>query len=77
MWKIEHTIPISNEYGWLWVIRAIGSPLTACKAIAFSVDEGEGGKLERSWFTASVCKQAERWKWKTAEPAVERWSHLQ
>jgi hypothetical protein len=63
-WKIEHTIPIDTQ-------------LATCKEIAFSVDEGKGAKLQRSWFTADVCKQAQRWKWASAEPAVERWEFLQ
>jgi hypothetical protein len=76
-WKIEHDIPIGNEHGQLRVIRLIESPLAACKEIAFSVDEGKGDKLTRDWFTSSVCKQTDRWKWASAEPAVERWGFLQ
>jgi hypothetical protein len=76
-WKIEHIVPIGNEHGQLQVVRAIDSPLAACKEIAFSVDEGEGAKLERAWFTTNICKQAQTWKWATAEPAVERWEFLQ
>jgi hypothetical protein len=76
-WKIEHTIPIGNEHGRLQVVRAIDSPLAACKEIAFSVDEGKGDKLKASWFTSDVCKQAQTWKWASAEPAVERWGFLQ
>jgi hypothetical protein len=76
-WKIEHSIPIGNEHGQLHVVRAIDSPLAACKEIAFSVDEGEGAKLQRAWFTTSICKQAHQWKWASAEPAVERWGFLQ
>jgi hypothetical protein len=76
-WKIEHTIPIGNEHGRLQVVRAIDSPLAACKEIAFSVDEGKGEKLKASWFTSDVCKQAQTWKWASAEPAVERWGFLQ
>jgi hypothetical protein len=76
-WKIEHTIPIGDEQGRLRVVRTIGSPLADCKEIAFSVDEGKGDRLKRSWFTSDVCKQAERWKWASAEPAVERWGFLQ
>lgn len=76
-WKIEHTIPIGDEHGQLRVVRVIDSPLAACKEIAFSVDEGKGDKLKRTWFTTDVCKQAERWKWAAAEPAVERWGYLQ
>jgi hypothetical protein len=76
-WKIEHTIPIGDEHGQLRVVRAIDTPLTACKEIAFSVDEGKGDKLKRAWFISDVCKQAARWKWASAEPAVERWGFLQ
>jgi hypothetical protein len=76
-WKIVHTIPIGDEHGQLRVIRDIDSPLAACKEIAFSVDTNEGKKFKRSWYTSDVCKQAERWKWASAEPAVERWGYLQ
>ena len=76
-WKIEHTIPIGDEHGQLRVVRSIDSPLAACKEIAFSVDEGRDDKLKREWFTTEVCKQAETWKWASAEPAVERWGFLQ
>jgi hypothetical protein len=76
-WKIEHTIPIGDEHGQLRVVRAIDSPLAACKEIAFSVDQGKGASLQRAWYTSSVCKQAARWKWASAEPAVERWGFLQ
>lgn len=72
-WKIEHTIPTGNEHGQLWVVRAIDLPLATCKELAFSVDEDK----TRSWDTADVCKQAERWKWASAEPAVARWGFLQ
>jgi hypothetical protein len=76
-WKINHTIPIGDEHGQLRVVRVIDSPLAACKEIAFSVDEGNGAKLRRDWYISDVCKQADRWKWASAEPAVERWGFLQ
>lgn len=76
-WKIEHTIPVGDEHGQLRVVRTIDSPLAACREVAFSVNEGDGDKLKRAWFTTTVCKQAERWKWAAAEPAVERWGFLQ
>jgi hypothetical protein len=76
-WKIEHTIPIGNEHGRLQVVRVIDSPLASCKEIAFSVDEGKAEKLHRAWFTTDVCKDAQTWKWSSAEPAVERWGFLQ
>jgi hypothetical protein len=76
-WKIEHTIPIGNEHGQLRVVRTIDSPLAACKEVAFSVDGGDAKDLKRAWFTTSICKQTEGWKWAAAEPAVERWGFLQ
>jgi hypothetical protein len=77
VWKIEHTIPIGNEHGRLRVVRVIDSPLAVCKEIAFSVEEGEGDKVQRALFTTDICKQEETWKWASAEPAVERWGFLQ
>lgn len=76
-WKIEHTIPIGDENGQLRVVRTIDNPLAECREVAFSVDEGKGNKFKRSWYTASICKQTEHWKWASAEPAVERWGFLQ
>lgn len=76
-WKIEHDIPIGDEHGVLQVVRQVDNPLAACKQIVFSVDEGKGEKLQRAWYSADICHQADRWKWASAEPAVERWGYLQ
>jgi len=76
-WHINHDIPIGNEHGELRVVRLIDTPLARCKEIMFSVDEGSGEKLKRAWYDATVCHQAEVWKWASAEPAVERWGYLQ
>jgi hypothetical protein len=76
-WQIEHSIPIGNEHGQLRVVRVIESPLAICKRLTFSVDEGKGEKLTQGWFATDICKQAETWKWASAEPAVERWGYLQ
>ncbi len=76
-WKIEHTIPIGDEHGQLRVVGVIESPLAICKHVTFSVDEGKDEKLTRDWFVTDICKQAETWKWASAEPAVERWGYLQ
>ena len=77
VWKIEHFVPTGNEHGQLHVVRVTDSPLASCKQIVFSVDEGEGDKLKRNWYTTDICKQADTWKWAAAEPAVERWGFLQ
>jgi hypothetical protein len=72
-WKIEHTIPVGDEHGQLRIVRTIDSPLAECREVAFSVDEGKA----RHWFTSDVCKQADTWKWASAEPTVGRWGYLQ
>lgn len=76
-WKIEHDIPIGNEHGSLQVVRQIDNPFALCKQVMFSVDEGKGEKLKRAWYSADICHQANKWKWASAEPAVERWGYLQ
>jgi hypothetical protein len=76
-WKIEHTIPVGNEHGKLQVVREINSPLADCKELAFSVETGTGEQTKRDWFTTGICKQADQWKWASAEPAIERWGFLQ
>jgi hypothetical protein len=73
-WKIEHTIPIGNEHGALRVTRKIESPLTDCKEVVFSVDEGTE---KRDWYATDICRLANNWAWAAAEPAVERWGYLQ
>lgn len=77
-WRIRHTIPIGNEHGVLRVVRVIANPLTTCKEVVFSVDEGSpAAPRERQLFTTAVCWQGSRWKWAAAEPAVPRWGYLQ
>lgn len=72
-WKIEHTIPIGDEHGRLRIVRSIDTPLAECRELMFSVDAGK----QQSWYDASICKQTERWKWASAEPAIGRWGFLQ
>lgn len=78
-WEVKQRLPWGHARGEVRVTRVIATPLTQCKEVLFSVDEGEGDdrKVARSWFAASVCQQADRWKWAAAEPAVERWGTLQ
>lgn len=76
-WHIDHLIPIGDEHGELWVVQEIPTPWTLCKKIVFSVDEGNGANPRRHWYVASVCHQAQGWKWADAEPAVPRWGFLQ
>ncbi len=36
-----------------------------------------GAAQSRAFYTATVCLDGDRWKWASAEPAVERWGGLQ
>lgn len=76
-WHIHHIIPIGDEHGDVYVVRVTDTPVTQCRQIVFSVDSGEGKTQKRAWYIASVCHQAQGWKWADAEPAVARWGYLQ
>jgi hypothetical protein len=73
-WRVVHSLPLGNEHGQLEVVRAIPNPLAACKQVLFSVEEG---KAPPAWYSVDICQQQDRWKWASAEPAVERWGFLQ
>ncbi len=74
-WHIDHYVPIGNEHGQLLVARAYQSPLTSCKEIIFSVEEG---KPHARLYTADLCLQSDaHWHWASAEPTVSRWGFLQ
>ena len=73
-WRIEHSLPFGNEHGQLQVVRSLDNPLAACREVLFSVEEsGEAP----AWYAVDICRQRDRWKWASAEPAVERWGFLQ
>lgn len=73
-WRVVHDIPIeANEHGRVSVSRAFGGANFACKEIVFSVDH----EAASEFYTATVCRDGDRWKWATAEPATERWGALQ
>ncbi|CAN0622618.1 conserved exported protein of unknown function [Burkholderia multivorans] len=72
-WKVSNAIPLENGEGDVRVMRAYSTPLALCKEIAFSVKDG----ARADWYFASVCQQGPRWKWASAEPAVDRWGNLQ
>ena len=73
-WRIVHSLPLGNEHGELEVVRDIPNPLAACKHVLFSV-ESKGDPTD--WYSVDICQQQDRWKWASAEPAVERWGYLQ
>lgn len=77
-WKIVHEIPMfDDEHGTMQVVRLIDTPLTQCKEVIFTVDEGKGPRLRRALYTTDACRNTRGWKWAEAEPAVERWGYLQ
>ncbi len=76
-WHISHDIPLGNEHGQLVVLGLIDTKLASCREIAFSVEDGSGPDAARADYTANICRQANGWKWASAEPATERWGNLQ
>lgn len=77
-WQAVHAIPIeSDEQGEVTVSRVLGDDLFACKDIVFSVEHAEKQGITREFYTATICRDGEQWKWATAEPATERWGALQ
>lgn len=80
-WTVSHDLPIErDERGKLFVVREIGGANLACREIVFSVETANDEKPaepDRAFYTATVCRDGPRWKWATAEPAVERWGGLQ
>lgn len=77
-WQSTHLVPIElDEHGEVAVSRTIAGPDFLCKEIIFSVDPGKDQKKDRAFFTAYICRDGERWRWATAEPATARWGSLQ
>jgi hypothetical protein len=77
-WQVVHAIPMeSDEQGEVTVSRMLGGAGFMCKEIVFSVDHTSRTDASRDFYTATVCRDAAKWKWATAEPATERWGALQ
>lgn len=78
-WAVRHTLPIEDdEQGEVTVSRRIGSGSFTCKEIVFSVDvQKRDAPLRRAFYTATICRDGETWRWASAEPATERWGGLQ
>jgi hypothetical protein len=77
-------VPIEDdEQGELTVSRVIvtapaSEPVALdCKEIVFSIDTTDQKILRRAFYTASVCRDGQVWRWASAEPATERWGSLQ
>ncbi len=77
-WKIVHDIPLfDDEHGEMEVVRLIDTPLTTCKEVLFTVDNGVGAHLRRHLYTTDACLDTVGWKWAEAEPATQRWGYFQ
>lgn len=77
-WSVRHSVPIEpDEQGEVVVTRLFGNAAFACREIVFSVDKVEDRQPVRSFYTATICRDATRWRWASAEPATERWGSLQ
>ena len=76
-WQVVHAIPMeADERGEVTVSRKLGGAGFMCKEIVFSIDPSRTDAA-REFYTATVCRDAAKWKWATAEPATERWGALQ
>jgi hypothetical protein len=75
-WVVEHRMS-RDTHGEVRVLRTIRTPLAACKELAFSITDKADDNAAVTWFTTTTCREAGRWKWAAAEPAVERWANLQ
>ena len=75
-WQVRHDLPFGNRQGEVRLLRTIDTPLAQCREVLFSVAAGKEPKVTRQWFLTSACRQADGWKWASAEPATERWGSL-
>jgi hypothetical protein len=79
-WKIVHSTPIEDdEKGRVTVSRVISSGALECKEVVFSVDRDatKDRAADSAFYVASVCRDGNKWKWASAEPATPRWGALQ
>lgn len=77
-WSVVHDVAIEDdEHGQVVVVRDVGNVIFSCREIVFSIDTGEAAEFHRAFYTATVCRDGDRWKWASAEPATERWGSLQ
>ena len=77
-WESRHRIQIErDEAGRVTVSRLIGADDLRCKEIVFTVDEIKDEEPLSAFYVATICQDAERWRWASAEPATARWGSLQ
>jgi hypothetical protein len=77
-WQSRHAIELEPDaQGRVTVSRQISTGLLNCKEIVFSVDQRVEDKPQSAFYTATICEQAGKWKWASAEPSTARWGTLQ
>ncbi|CAN5467899.1 hypothetical protein BH11PSE9_BH11PSE9_27510 [soil metagenome] len=87
-WQSRHTIQLEPDAsGKVTVSRLIGGASLNCKEIVFSVEEAPESSVANaaavnsapvsSFYVATICQDASKWKWVSAEPATARWGALQ
>ncbi|CAN5903678.1 lipoprotein [soil metagenome] len=82
-WQSRHTIQLEPDaMGTVTVSRLIGGQSLNCKEIVFSVENAPDSSLAEaapaaSFYVATICQDASKWKWASAEPATARWGALQ
>lgn len=77
-WAVRHRVPIEDdEQGQLVVSRAFGTEAFRCKEVVFSVETEDRGVPRRAFYTTTICRDADAWRWAAAEPTTERWGGLQ
>lgn len=78
LWNTDHSLPLEpEERGRVSVSRVVSAGEMDCKEIVFSVDTTERDAPRSAFYTATVCRDGERWRWAAAEPATARWGSLQ
>ncbi len=77
-WQSRHPIRLEPDAsGRVTVSRVISTGELECKEIVFSVDRVQDKAPLSEFYVATICKDAVKWRWATAEPATARWGNLQ
>ncbi len=77
-WESHHRIALEpDQAGRVTVSRVIGAADLRCKEIVFTVDEVRSKATASAFYVATICEDAAKWTWASAEPATARWGSLQ
>jgi hypothetical protein len=77
-WESLHRIQLEpDEVGRVTVSRLIGAADLTCKEIVFTVDRIKDKQTVSAFYVATICKDTQKWRWASAEPATPRWGALQ